>query len=82
MTPCRLPGHRAVRAERGDFVDCYARELPGLVWFVKSLGASAEAAADAAQSAFTDSSRCGPLSGVARLVTPGGAARLITGARA
>lgn len=37
-----------------DFAGCYARELPGLVWFVMSLGASAEAAADAAQSAFTD----------------------------
>ena len=65
MTPRQLPGHRAVRAERGDlvellvagrsqeqtvadFADCYARELPGLIWFVMSLGASAEAAADAA----------------------------------
>jgi len=37
-----------------DFADCYAREMPGLVWFVMSQGASAEAAADAAQSAFTD----------------------------
>lgn len=37
-----------------DFASCYARELPGLVWFVMSLGAGAEAAADAAQSAFTD----------------------------
>jgi RNA polymerase sigma factor (sigma-70 family) len=37
-----------------SFADCYARELPGLLWFVMSLGASAEAAADAAQSAFTD----------------------------
>jgi RNA polymerase sigma factor (sigma-70 family) len=37
-----------------DFADCYAREMPGLVWFVMSLGASAEVAADAAQSAFAD----------------------------
>ena len=37
-----------------QFADCYAREMPALVWFVMSLGASREAAADAAQSAFTD----------------------------
>jgi RNA polymerase sigma factor (sigma-70 family) len=35
-----------------DFAVCYRREMPGLVWFVMSLGASAEEAADAAQSAF------------------------------
>ena len=37
-----------------DFADCYSRELPGLIWFVMSLGASAETAADVAQSAFAD----------------------------
>jgi RNA polymerase sigma factor (sigma-70 family) len=37
-----------------DFADCYSRELPGLIWFVMSLGASAEMAADVAQSAFAD----------------------------
>jgi RNA polymerase sigma factor (sigma-70 family) len=41
-------------AEAGDFTSCYAREMPGLVWFVMSLGATAEAAADVAQSAFAD----------------------------
>jgi RNA polymerase sigma factor (sigma-70 family) len=35
-----------------DFAACYRREMPGVVWFVMSLGASAEEAADAAQSAF------------------------------
>lgn len=35
-----------------EFADCYRQQLPGLVWFVMSLGASAEEAADAAQSAF------------------------------
>ena len=38
----------------GDFTDCYTRELSSLIWFVMSLGASAEVAADVAQSAFTD----------------------------
>ncbi len=37
-----------------DFTGCYTREMPGLVWFVMSLGATAEVAADVAQSAFTD----------------------------
>ncbi len=37
-----------------SFADCYAHQMPALVWFVMSLGASAEAAADVAQSAFTD----------------------------
>ncbi len=37
-----------------DFAGCYTRELPGLIWFVMSLGASAEMAADVAQSAFAD----------------------------
>ncbi len=41
-------------AAAGDFADCYAREMPGLIWFVMSLGASAETAADVAQSAFAD----------------------------
>lgn len=35
-----------------DFAACYRQQLPGLVWFVMSLGASAEEAADAAQAAF------------------------------
>jgi RNA polymerase sigma-70 factor (ECF subfamily) len=35
-----------------DFSACYREQLPGLVWFVMSLGASAEEAADAAQAAF------------------------------
>jgi RNA polymerase sigma-70 factor (ECF subfamily) len=35
-----------------EYVVCYRREMHGLVWFVMSLGASAEEAADAAQSAF------------------------------
>lgn len=35
-----------------DFTVCYRREMPGLVWFVMSLGAGVEEAADAAQSAF------------------------------
>lgn len=41
-------------AAPGNFTDCYSRELPGLIWFVMSLGANAEVAADVAQSAFTD----------------------------
>lgn len=40
--------------EAGSFTDCYAREMPELVWFVMSLGGSPEVAADVAQSAFTD----------------------------
>jgi RNA polymerase sigma factor (sigma-70 family) len=36
------------------FADCYAQEMSGLVWFVMSLGASVEVAADVAQSAFAD----------------------------
>jgi len=48
------PGASAVPGQSDDFASCHARELPGLVWFVMSLGASAEAAAAAAQSAFTD----------------------------
>jgi RNA polymerase sigma factor (sigma-70 family) len=47
--PCDRPG-----AAPGNFTDCYTRELPGLIWFVMSLGANAEVAADVAQSAFTD----------------------------
>jgi RNA polymerase sigma factor (sigma-70 family) len=35
-----------------DFAACYRQHLPGLVWFVMSLGASADEAQDAAQSAF------------------------------
>jgi RNA polymerase sigma factor (sigma-70 family) len=35
-----------------DFAACYRREMPGVIWFVMSLGGSAEEAADAAQSAF------------------------------
>jgi RNA polymerase sigma factor (sigma-70 family) len=41
-------------AKARDFTSCYAREMPGLVWFVMSLGATAEVAADVAQSAFAD----------------------------
>jgi hypothetical protein len=37
-----------------DVADCYSREPPALIWFVMSLGASAELAADVAQSAFAD----------------------------
>jgi RNA polymerase sigma factor (sigma-70 family) len=37
-----------------DFADCYARDMAGLIWFVMSLGATAEVAADVAQSAFAD----------------------------
>lgn len=48
-TPCDRP-----EAAPGNFTDCYTRELPGLTWFVMSLGANAEVAADVAQSAFTD----------------------------
>jgi RNA polymerase sigma-70 factor (ECF subfamily) len=40
--------------EAGEFASCYAREMPGLVWFVMSLGATPEVAADVAQSAFAD----------------------------
>jgi hypothetical protein len=47
--PCDRP-----EAAPGNFTDCYRRELPGLIWFVMSLGANAEVAADVAQSAFTD----------------------------
>jgi hypothetical protein len=39
-TPCARP-----EAAPGNFTDCYARELPGLIWFVMSLGANAEVAA-------------------------------------
>jgi RNA polymerase sigma factor (sigma-70 family) len=50
------PADRAVAAPAApgvaDFAACYRREMPGVVWFVMSLGASAEEAADAAQSAF------------------------------
>ncbi|MBO0810135.1 MAG: hypothetical protein J2P32_17730, partial [Actinobacteria bacterium] len=35
-----------------DFGCCYRQQFPGLVWFVMGLGAGAEEAADAAQSAF------------------------------
>lgn len=50
------PATRCDRPEAapGNFTDCYTRELPGLIWFVMSLGANAEVAADVAQSAFTD----------------------------
>jgi RNA polymerase sigma-70 factor (ECF subfamily) len=48
-TPYDRPG-----AAPGNFTDCYKRELPGLIWFVMSLGANAEVAADVAQSAFAD----------------------------
>ena len=48
-TPCDRP-----EAAPGNFTDCYTRELHGLIWFVMSLGANAEVAADVAQSAFTD----------------------------
>lgn len=37
-----------------DFSACYARELPGVVWFMISLGADAHRAADLAQSAFAE----------------------------
>jgi RNA polymerase sigma factor (sigma-70 family) len=37
-----------------DFVAGYAKELPSLVWFVMSLGASPHDAADVAQSAFVE----------------------------
>jgi|SRR5215468_3549255 len=46
------PGAAAARPGVADFAVCYRREMPGLVWFVMSLGAGAEEAADAAQSAF------------------------------
>ena len=48
---CPRPGPQIAP---GNFTDCYKRELPGLIWFVMSLGANAEVAADVAQSAFTD----------------------------
>jgi RNA polymerase sigma factor (sigma-70 family) len=37
-----------------DFSACYAKEMPGLIWFVMGLGADAHSAADAAQSAFAE----------------------------
>jgi RNA polymerase sigma factor (sigma-70 family) len=40
--------------QAGDSASCYAREMPGLVWFGMSLGATAEVAADVAQSAFAE----------------------------
>src|SRR5215475_10574485 len=46
------PGAAPAGPGVADFAVCYRREMPGLVWFVMSLGASAEEAADAAQSAF------------------------------
>jgi RNA polymerase sigma factor (sigma-70 family) len=37
-----------------DFAACYAKEMPGLVWFVMGLGADTHTAADVAQSAFAE----------------------------
>jgi len=37
-----------------DFSACYAKEMPGLIWFVMGLGADAHSAADVAQSAFAE----------------------------
>lgn len=48
------PAESGTAAPGTDFASCYAKEMPGLVWFVMSLGAGPEAAADAAQSAFAD----------------------------
>jgi RNA polymerase sigma factor (sigma-70 family) len=48
------PAESGAAAPGTDFASCYAKEMPGLVWFVMSLGAGPEAAADAAQSAFAD----------------------------
>jgi RNA polymerase sigma factor (sigma-70 family) len=46
------PGAAPAGPGVAEFAVCYRREMPGLVWFVMSLGAGAEEAADAAQSAF------------------------------
>ena len=37
-----------------DFSACYAKEMPGLIWFVMGLGSDAHSAADVAQSAFAE----------------------------
>ena len=53
--PAPAPGSAGVLApaeQQPDFGTCYRQQLPGLVWFVMSLGATAEEAADAAQAAF------------------------------
>jgi RNA polymerase sigma factor (sigma-70 family) len=44
----------SVPASGQDFPACYAKELPGLIWFVMGLGADAHSAADVAQSAFAE----------------------------